>query len=87
MDAPHGMIWWILLGILAGFITGKLMKGSGYGVIADLILGMVGAVVGGWIFHALGLTTTSLVGGLIAAVIGAVIVVALFRLVTKRTVP
>lgn len=84
MNAPHGIIWWIIVGIVAGWLTGKLMKGSGYGVLPDLILGMVGALIGGWIFSAIGITTTSIVGGIIVAFIGAVIVVAIFRAITGR---
>src|SRR4029077_16495322 len=43
------ILWWSVVGIIAGWMTGKIMKGSGYGVIWDLVLGVVGAVVGGWI--------------------------------------
>ncbi len=49
------MIGTIILGLLAGWITGLVMRGSGYGVIADIILGLVGAVLGRWIFHAHGI--------------------------------
>lgn len=86
MDAPHGILWWLVLGILAGWITGKVMRGAGYGVLPDLILGMVGALVGGWIAHAFGLATVSMFGGLIVAVLGAILVVALFRALTGRSV-
>jgi uncharacterized membrane protein YeaQ/YmgE (transglycosylase-associated protein family) len=45
----HGFIWWILVGLVAGFLTGKIMKGSGYGVFGDIIVGIIGAVIGGFI--------------------------------------
>lgn len=48
------ILWWIIIGLIAGFITGKIMKGSGYGVLGDIIVGIVGAVVGGFIMRALG---------------------------------
>src|SRR5665213_2123535 len=45
----HGIIAWIIIGIIAGWLTGKLMKGSGYGVIMDMIIGLIGALIGGFI--------------------------------------
>jgi uncharacterized membrane protein YeaQ/YmgE (transglycosylase-associated protein family) len=48
------ILWWIIVGLIAGFITGKIMKGSGYGVLGDIIVGIIGAVVGGFIMRALG---------------------------------
>lgn len=79
------LLWWILVGLTAGWATGKIMKGGGYGFFADVALGIVGAVVGGYIARALGISP---VGGLIytllIAIGGAVIVVILFRLITRR---
>lgn len=86
MNAPHSIIWWIIVGILAGWITGKLMRGSGYGVVMDLILGLVGALVGGFIASALGIATYHMLGSIIMAVIGAVLVVAIFRTLTRGPV-
>jgi uncharacterized membrane protein YeaQ/YmgE (transglycosylase-associated protein family) len=83
-----GIISTIIIGILAGWITGKLMRGSGYGVLWDLILGIVGALVGGWLGSLLlgvDLTTGLNLTTLIVAVIGSVIVVAIYRLVTQRS--
>ncbi len=77
------IIWWIIVGLIAGFITGKLMKGSGFGATGDIIVGIVGAVVGGFIMQKLGYAGS---GGLIytvfVAVIGAVILTLLLRLIT-----
>ena len=83
-----GFIATIIVGILAGWITGKLMRGSGYGVIWDLVLGVVGAVVGGWLGSLLlgvDLTTGLNLTTLVVAVIGSIIVVLLYRLVTRRS--
>lgn len=82
------IIWWIIVGLIAGFITGKLMKGSGFGALMDIVVGIVGAVIGGYIMRALGYAGQ---GGLIytifVAVVGAVILTFLIRLVTgKRNV-
>ena len=71
----HGIIAWIIIGVIAGWITGKLMKGSGFGFIVDMIVGLVGALIGGWISSALGMGTASqhgMIGSIIIAVIGAV---------------
>jgi len=77
------IIWWIIVGLIAGFITGKLMKGSGFGTIGDIVVGIVGAIVGGFLMQKLGYAGS---GGLIytvfVAVIGAVILTLLLRLVT-----
>jgi uncharacterized membrane protein YeaQ/YmgE (transglycosylase-associated protein family) len=79
------LLWWILVGLVAGWATGKIMKGSGYGFIADIVLGIVGAVIGGYIAGALGISP---VGGLLytilIAMVGAVIIVFLFRLIMGR---
>jgi uncharacterized membrane protein YeaQ/YmgE (transglycosylase-associated protein family) len=79
------IIWWIIVGLIAGFITGKLMKGSGFGALMDIVVGIVGAVIGGYIMQSLGYAGQ---GGLIyticVAVLGAVILTLVIRLVTGR---
>ena len=83
-----GIIATIVIGIAAGWITGKLMRGSGYGVLWDLALGIVGAIVGGWLaslIFGVDLTTGINLTTLVVAVIGSVIVVLLYRLVTRRS--
>ena len=81
----HGIIAWIIIGIVAGWITGKLMKGSGFGAITDMIVGLVGALIGGFISSHLGFGGVGehgLVMSIVIAVIGAVILTLLLRLVT-----
>jgi uncharacterized membrane protein YeaQ/YmgE (transglycosylase-associated protein family) len=82
---PVHFLWWIIVGLIAGWITGKLMRGEGYGAFADIVLGIIGAVVGGWIMQAIGFSGQ---GGtlytILVAVIGAVIVTWIFRLITGR---
>lgn len=77
-------VWWIIVGLIAGWAAGKIMKGSGYGILADIGLGIVGAVVGGWITSALGIGTTGgLLPTILVAILGAVVVVVVVRLVRK----
>lgn len=77
------IIWWIIVGLIAGFITGKLMKGSGYGAIGDIVIGIVGAIIGGFIMRALGYTGQGgMIYTIIVAVVGAVLLTLLLRLIT-----
>jgi uncharacterized membrane protein YeaQ/YmgE (transglycosylase-associated protein family) len=78
----------IIIGVLAGWLTGKLMKGGGYGLVGDLILGLVGSIVGGWLSSILlgvDLTSGFNLTTLVVSVIGAVVVVAIYRLITRRS--
>lgn len=75
-------IWYIIIGILAGFIAGKIMRGGGFGLLVNLLVGIVGGVLGGWVFGLLGITTTGLIGSLFTSVIGSIVllwVLSLFR--------
>lgn len=69
-----GLISSIICGILAGFIACKLTNKEGKGCLVDLFLGIIGGVVGGWVFSLLGIGVNSLIGSIVCAVIGAVIV-------------
>jgi uncharacterized membrane protein YeaQ/YmgE (transglycosylase-associated protein family) len=60
------LLTWIIVGLIAGWAAGKIMKGGGYGPLTDILLGMVGAVVGGWIFNLLGIYPA---GGLVASIV------------------
>ena len=83
-----GFLASIVIGVIAGWLTGKLMKGGGYGLVGDLILGLVGAIVGGWLSSILlgvDLTSGFNLTTLVVSVIGAVVVVLIFRLVTRRS--
>jgi len=64
-----GLLYWIIVGLIAGFLAGKVMKGGGYGVLIDIILGMLGAIVGGWLFGLLGIFAGGgIIGGILVAV-------------------
>jgi uncharacterized membrane protein YeaQ/YmgE (transglycosylase-associated protein family) len=67
---------WVVVGLLAGWLAGFVMKGGGYGLIGDLVLGLVGSVVGGWIFQALGVAAgVGLFPTVLVAFVGAVLVI------------
>jgi len=77
---------WVVLGLVAGFIGSKIVNKSGEGVFLDIILGIVGAVVGGWLFNAFGMSSVTGVNiySLLVAVVGAVVVLVVFHAVTGR---
>jgi uncharacterized membrane protein YeaQ/YmgE (transglycosylase-associated protein family) len=78
------IIWWVVVGLVAGWATGKIMRGAGYGVLADIGLGIVGAVVGGMIVSSLGVYTSGgVIPTILVAILGAVVVVAAVRLLRK----
>jgi uncharacterized membrane protein YeaQ/YmgE (transglycosylase-associated protein family) len=78
---PGGIIAWLIVGLIAGFLAGKVMKGSGYGVIGDIIVGLIGAFLGGLLFGSLVSAEYALVGSIVVAFIGACILIAIVRFV------
>jgi uncharacterized membrane protein YeaQ/YmgE (transglycosylase-associated protein family) len=74
-----GLIWQIAIGILAGFLAGKIMRGRGYGILMDLLLGIVGSMLGGAVFGLLGLYSSGIVGQLVVATVGAILLIYLVR--------
>lgn len=77
------LIYFLLIGLVAGWLAGKVMKGSGYGLIGDLVIGVVGAFLGGWLFGLLHIAAGGLIGLLITAFVGAVVLVWLLRMIKK----
>jgi len=77
------LIWWIVVGLIAGWAAGKIMKGGGYGVAMDIVLGIVGAVVGGWLLGILGVQAGGLIGTIIVAIIGAIFLIWISRMIKK----
>lgn len=78
-------VWFILIGICAGWLAGQLMKGSGFGLIGDMVVGVIGALLGGFIFGKLGVFPGGgLLGSLVIATIGALILLFLLRLIKKN---
>ena len=77
------IIWEILIGILAGFIASKIVSGSGKGILINLIVGIVGSILGGWIFTLLGLSAYGLIGQLVMAIVGAVVLLLIVRAIKR----
>ena len=76
-------VWFILIGIAAGWLAGQVMKGGGYGIVGDLIVGVIGALLGGCLFGLLGISASGLLGSLVTATVGAVVLIALLRAIKK----
>jgi uncharacterized membrane protein YeaQ/YmgE (transglycosylase-associated protein family) len=79
-----GIIAWIVVGLIAGWLAGQVMKGGGYGVLVDIVLGVLGGVVGGWVFGLLGIWPGGgMIGSIIVAFVGAVILVWITRILKR----
>ncbi len=75
-------IWFILIGLVAGWLAGQLVKGGGFGLVGDIVVGVIGALLGGFLFSTFGVSTGGgLLGSLIVATIGAVVLLFGLRLV------
>jgi len=78
------MLYWIIVGLIAGWLAGLVMKGGGYGIIVDILLGILGGWLGGWIFGRLGIWPAGgMIGSIVVAFVGAVILVWITRLLKK----
>lgn len=75
------LITQILIGIIAGWLAGKIMRGRGFGLLGDLVVGIVGSLIGGFVFGLLGIGSYSLVGSIVVATVGAMLLLYLIRLV------
>src|SRR5437868_10650978 len=76
------LLWWLIVGLIAGFLASVVMRGGGYGIVGDIILGIVGAIIGGFLAGLLGLGASGLIGTILVAFIGACILIALLRAVS-----
>lgn len=78
--SSRGLLAWIIIGLIAGWIAGVITRGHGFGCLVNVILGLIGAVIGGWIFTKLGIAAFGFWASLAAATVGAVVLVAIGRL-------
>jgi uncharacterized membrane protein YeaQ/YmgE (transglycosylase-associated protein family) len=78
-----GLLWWCIVGLIAGFLAGKVMKGGGFGVLMDIVLGIVGALLGGWLFGLVGVVPGGMIGSILVAFVGACILLWVVRLIKK----
>jgi uncharacterized membrane protein YeaQ/YmgE (transglycosylase-associated protein family) len=83
---PGGLIAWIVVGLVAGWLAGVVMKGGGFGVVGDIVVGLIGALVGGFVFSLItGGGSAGFWGSIVVAFIGAVILIALIRALPGRS--
>ncbi len=82
--STENLLLFLVIGILAGFLAGKIMKGSGFGLIGDLIVGVIGSFIGVWVFGLLGISSGGILGLLVAAIVGALLLLYIIRLAKFR---
>lgn len=73
------VIWFLLIGAIAGWLAGLIMKGGGFGLIGNMVVGVLGSVVGGYLFQSVGVAA----GGLVTAVIGAIVLLFIVGVLKK----
>jgi len=78
------LIWWVVVGLIAGWAAGRIMKGGGYGVVMDIILGIVGAVVAGWLVGFVGIHAGGFISTILVGILGAVLLIWITRLIKKE---
>lgn len=78
-----GLIWWIVVGLIAGWAAGKIMKGGGYGMGVDIVLGILGGIVGGVLLGLFGIHAEGLVGSIVVAIVGSMFLIWLSRRIKK----
>ncbi|MFO0959739.1 MAG: GlsB/YeaQ/YmgE family stress response membrane protein [Isosphaeraceae bacterium] len=77
-------LWFLIIGIAAGWLAGRIMKGGGFGLVGDLVVGVIGSMIGGFLFGLLGLSASGTIGSLVTATVGAMALIALLRLIKKQ---
>lgn len=78
------LIVFLAIGLAAGWLAGIILRGGGFGLVWNLIIGVAGSFLGGWIFHLLGIVYGGVIGSFIAALVGALILLAIVNLVRRR---
>ena len=79
------VIWWVVVGLIAGFLASLVMRGGGYGIVGDIVVGLVGALIGGFLASLVGLGASGFIGTIIVAFIGACILIAILHAVSGTT--
>lgn len=78
------LLWFLLIGVIAGWLAGKVFRGYGFGLIGDLIVGVLGALVGGYLFRLAGFAAYGTLGSLLTAFIGAIVLLAIMNWIARR---
>jgi uncharacterized membrane protein YeaQ/YmgE (transglycosylase-associated protein family) len=74
--------WFLIIGVVAGWLAGKITRGHGFGLVGNLVVGIIGALVGGFLFRVIGIASYGLIGSLVTATVGAVVLLWLVRKLT-----
>ncbi len=77
------LIWFLIIGLIAGWLAGQVMRGRSFGLVGNLIIGVLGAVIGGFLFGLIGLGATGFIGSLIVSFVGAIVLIYLLNLVRR----
>ena len=77
------IVWFLLIGLVAGWLASVIMGAGGYGVLGDIIVGVIGAVLGGYLFRLLGIGASGLLGAILTATVGAIVLIALLRVIKR----
>ena len=77
-------LWFIIIGLVAGFLAGAVVKGHGFGLIGNLVVGVIGALLGGFLFGLFGIAATNIIGNLISAFVGAIVLLLLIGFVKRK---
>jgi uncharacterized membrane protein YeaQ/YmgE (transglycosylase-associated protein family) len=81
-------VWWVIVGLIAGWATGKIMRGAGYGTLMDIVVGIIGAFIGGFIMRGLGASPSGgLVYTILVAILGAIILTLIVRAFSGNRAP
>jgi len=76
-------LWFIIIGAVAGWLAGTLVKGGGFGLLGDIVVGILGGIVGGWLAGALGIGADGLIGSLLIATGGAIVLILIVRMIKR----
>ncbi|MGC3962715.1 MAG: GlsB/YeaQ/YmgE family stress response membrane protein [Rhodocyclaceae bacterium] len=76
-------VWFVVIGLIAGWLAGMIVKGGGYGLVGDIGVGVVGALIGGALFKLLRIGTGGFIGSIIVATIGALILIFILRMIKR----
>jgi uncharacterized membrane protein YeaQ/YmgE (transglycosylase-associated protein family) len=80
---PTGLIAFLLIGLVAGWLAGNLMKGGGFGLVGNMVIGVIGAFFGGFLFGVLGISSAGLLGSIVTATVGAIALLYVVKLIKK----
>ena len=78
------LLWFLLIGLIAGWLAGAVFRGHGFGVLGNIVVGVLGSLVGGYLFRLVGLSAYGTLGSLLTAFIGAVVLLAIINWIAKK---